>query len=218
MAGLATAEVSRIDLSPSADTAYALGDTLHITTMAADAHGQALHAAAVHWSVDDPSVAEVDSTGQVVAQGVGVTSVTVAIGGRAGRARIWVLPRLTALAVEGDSVIRVAEGAAVTLQAAPSDARGNRIPPTGLRWTSAGRHRRDVRQHQHCTASMPGTTTIAVWRGRRLAAERMVMVVPVPASMTLTAGGEQRGAAGHACARSGSRYRWCREAAGRCRA
>jgi hypothetical protein len=85
MAGLAAAEVSRIDLAPAADTAYSIGDTLHITTMAADAHGQALHAAAVHWSVDDPTVAEVDSTGQVVARGAGVTSVTVAIGGRAGR-------------------------------------------------------------------------------------------------------------------------------------
>ena len=108
--------------------------------MAADAHGQALHAAAVHWSADDPTVAEVDSTGQVVARGVGVTSVTVAIGGRAGRARIWVLPRVTALAVEGDSVIRVAEGEAVTLQAAASDARGNRIPPTGPALDVGRRH------------------------------------------------------------------------------
>src|SRR5512147_223712 len=65
VAGLAAVEVSRIDLSPAADTAYALGDTLHITTLAADAHGQALRAAAVHWSVDDPAVAQVDSAGQV---------------------------------------------------------------------------------------------------------------------------------------------------------
>ena len=88
-AGLAAVEVSRIDLSPSSDTAYSLGDTLHITTTAADAHGQALRAMAVHWSVNDPAIAQVDSTGQVVARAPGVTDVTVAIGGRAGRARIW---------------------------------------------------------------------------------------------------------------------------------
>jgi hypothetical protein len=195
MAGLAAAEVSRIDLSPSVDTAYALGDTLHITTMAADAHGQALHAAAVHWSADDPTVAEVDSTGQVIARGVGVTSVTVAIGGRAGRARVWVLPRVTALAIEGDSIIRVAEGEAVTLQAATSDARGNRIPPTGLRWTSADGTVATIDSTGTLHGLIPGGTTITV-AAAGLAAERRVAVMPVPASMTLTAGGEQRSAAG----------------------
>ena len=42
---------------------------------------------------------------------------------------------------------------------------------------------------------IPGTTTITV-SAAGLAAERVVTVVPVPASMTLTAGGEQRSAAG----------------------
>ncbi len=175
MAGLAAAEVSRIDLSPAADTAYSIGDTLHITTMAADAHGQALHAAAVHWSVDDPAVAEVDSTGQVVARGAGVTSVTVAIGGRAGRARIWVLPRVTALGIEGDSTIRVAEGATLPLHAVARDARGNQVAPTGLAWSaadgavatvdSAGTLRgRDARYHQH-QRELGGTRRRAADRG-----------------------------------------------------
>jgi hypothetical protein len=195
MAGLATPEVSRIDLSPAADTAYALGDTIHITTMAADAHGLALHAAAVHWSVDDPAVAEVDSTGQVVARGVGVTSVTVAIGGRAGRAKIWVLPRATALAIEGDSTIRLAEGAGTALEAAARDARGNRIPPTGLRWTSADGAVATIDSTGTLHGLIPGITTVTV-AGAGLAAERRVEVFPVPASITLTAGADQRGAAG----------------------
>jgi hypothetical protein len=195
MAGLAAAEVSRIDLSPAADTAYAIGDTLHITTMAADAHGQALHAATVHWSVDDPSIAEVDSTGQVVARGAGVTSVTVAIGGRAGRARIWVLPRTTALAIEGDSTMRVAEGAGLALVAAASDARGNRIPPKGLRWASADAAVATIDSTGTLRGVIPGSTTITV-AGAGLAAERRVEVIPVPASMTLTSGADQRGAAG----------------------
>jgi hypothetical protein len=195
MAGLATPEVSRIDLSPAADTAYALGDTLHVTSVAADAHGLALHAAAVHWSVDDPAVAEVDSTGQVVAKGVGVTSVTVAIGGRAGRARIWVLPRTTALAIEGDSTIRVAEGAGLALVAAASDARGNRIPSTGLRWSSADGAVATIDSTGTLHGVTPGSTTVTVAEGG-LAAERRVEVYPVPASMTLTAGADQRGPAG----------------------
>jgi len=195
MAGMATPEVSRIDLSPAADTAYALGDTLHITTLAADAHGQALHAAAVHWSVDDPAVAEVDSTGQVVAKGTGVTSVTVAIGGRAGRAGIWVLPRATALTIEGDSTIRVAEGTALVLQAGARDARGNRIPPTGLHWASADGAVAAIDSTGTLRGVIPGSTTVTL-TGAGLAAERLVEVIPVPATMTLTAGADQRGAAG----------------------
>jgi len=195
VAGLAGVEVSRIDLSPSADTAYSLGDTLHITTTAADAHGQALHAAAVHWSVDDPSVAEVDSTGQVVARAPGVTAVTVAIGGRAGRARIWVLPRVTALAIEGDSVIRLAEGATLELRAAGSDARSNRIVPTGLRWSAGDDAVATVDSSGALQGVAPGTTSVTVVAAG-LAVERRVEVVPVPASLTLTAGADQRAAAG----------------------
>ena len=195
VAGLTAIEVSRIDLSPDADTAYSLGDTLHITTLAADAHGQALRAAAVHWSVDDPAVAQVDSTGQVIARGAGVTAVTVAIGGRAGRARIWVLPRLTALAIEGDSVIRVAEGASRQLRAAGSDARGNRIDPTGLTWSATDGTVATIDSAGTLRGMLPGTTTVTSSAGG-LAAERQIVVVPVPSSITLTEGGDQRAAAG----------------------
>lgn len=195
VAGLAAVEVSRIDLTPSADTAYSLGDTLHITTTAADAHGQALRALAVHWSVDDPAVAEVDSTGQVVARGPGVTAVTVAIGGRAGRARIWVLPRLTTLAIEGDSVLRVAEGIALPLRAAGRDARGNPLVPTGLTWNAADVAVVTIDSLGMAHGVTPGTTTVTV-TGAGLAAERRIEVVPVPASITLTDGSDQRAAAG----------------------
>ena len=194
-AGLAATEVSRIDLSPSADTAYSLGDTLHITTTAADAHGQALRALAVHWSVDDPAVAQVDSTGQVIAVGPGATSVTVAIGGRAGRARIWVLPRLTTLAIEGDSVLRIAEGATRELRATGRDTRGNPITPTGMSWNAGDAAVAAVDSAGSVRGVTPGFTTVAVTSGG-LAVERRVEVVPVPTSITLTAGGDQRAAAG----------------------
>ncbi len=194
-AGLAAVEVSRIELSPASDTAYSLGDTLHITTTAADAHGQALRAMAVHWSVNDPAIAQVDSTGQVVARAPGVTDVTVAIGGRAGRARIWVLPRVTALAIEGDSVIRIAEGTSVTLRALASDARGNRVAPAGMTWTASDAAVATIDSAGALHGIAPGTTTLTL-TAAGLAAERRVEVVPVPASITLMSGGDQRAAAG----------------------
>jgi hypothetical protein len=194
-AGLAAVEVSRITLAPAVDTAYSLGDTVQFTTLAADAHGQALHAAAVHWTVDDPAVAEVDSAGQVVARGPGATTVTVAIGGRAGRARIVVRPRLTALAIVSDTVLLIAEGVTLELRAMGSDARGNWHRPERVTWGGGDADVAVIDTMGTLRAVAPGVTKIsAVSAG--LAAERRVLVTPVPASITLAAGAAQRTAAG----------------------
>ncbi len=194
-AGLTAPEVSRVELTPLADTAFALGDTLHVTITAADAHGQALRATAVHWSVDDPAVAQVDSTGQVVARGPGITDVMAVIGGRAGRARIWVLPRVTALSIEGDSVIRIDEGATLELRASATDARANPARLVGVRWSVGDATVSTVDSVGTMYGMTPGTTTLTLAAGG-LAVERRVEVVPVPASITLMAGGDQRAAAG----------------------
>ena len=195
IAGMAPIEVERIEVSPTADTAWSLGDTLRFTTMAADIHGQALHAAAVHWISDDPDVVQVDSMGQAVARGPGTTSVTVAIGGRAGRARIWVLPRVTSLSVEGDSVIRIAEGATLVLQATGGDARGNRIPAGPVGWSAGDPEVAAIDSGGTLRGLTPGTTTVTA-ASAALVAERRIEVVPVASSITLTAGAEQRAAAG----------------------
>jgi hypothetical protein len=195
VAGLGAIEVSRIALSPSADTAYSLGDTVQFTTLAADAHGQALHAAAVHWSVDDPGVASVDSTGLVVAKATGSTVVTVAIGGRAGRARFWVVPRMTGLAIVGDSVIPVAEGTSIELRAVGNDARGNWLVPAAVDWSGGDEEVAQVDSTGTLRAVAPGRTRVMA-ASAGLVAEREILVRPVPTSMTLTAGGAQRSAVG----------------------
>jgi len=196
VAGMAPVEVERIEVSPTADTAYSLGDTLRFMTMAADIHGQALHAAAVHWLSDDPAVVEVDSMGQAVARGPGMTSVTVAIGSRAGRARIWVLPRVTSLSIEGDSVIRVAEGTTLPLHVTGSDARGNQIPAGPVTWSAGDAEVAAIDSAGTLRGLTPGATTVAAVSIASLVAERRVEVVPVASSITLAAGTEQRAAAG----------------------
>lgn len=195
VAGLAAAEVTRIAISPAADTATSLGDTLHFTTIAADAHGQALHAAAVHWTIDDPTIATIDSTGQVVALQAGQTFVMVAIGGRAGRAPVWVVPRLTTLAIIGDSVIPVAEGTTLELRALGSDARGNWHTPGTVAWSGGDADVATIDSAGNLHAVAPGVTRVAV-ASVGLMAQRVVRVTPVPASITLTAGAMQRGPAG----------------------
>jgi hypothetical protein len=194
-AGLAAMDVERIDILPAADTAYSLGDTLYFATTAADAHGQLLRAATVHWTVDDPTVVQMDSMGQAVARAPGVTSVTVAIGGRAGRARIWVLPRLTAISIEGDSVIRVAEAGTLTLHALGADARGHTIPAGQVSWGSADAEVASIDSTGALRGLTPGSTTVTA-TSAGFNSERRVEVVPVPSSITITSGAEQRAAVG----------------------
>ena len=193
--GLAAVEVTRIALSPMSDTAWSLGDTLHFTTLAADAHGQALHAASVTWTVDDPAIAAVDSAGQVVARKAGETTVTVAIGGRAGRARIVVHPRLTRLAIVSDTVLSIAEGTTLDLRVMGSDARGNWQRPGGVAWSGGDAEVATIDTLGTLRAVAPGRTTITA-SAVGLVAERQVRVTPVPTSMTLTAGAAQRAPAG----------------------
>ncbi|MGH7702076.1 MAG: Ig-like domain-containing protein, partial [Gemmatimonadales bacterium] len=181
--------------SPKVDTAYALGDTLQLTALVADARGMAMLAAQVHWLSDDSSIAGVDSAGRVVARGPGVTSVTVAAGGRAARARVWVLPRIAQLVIEGDSVIRIPEGESRRIHAMAWDARSNRITGVGFVWTAADRGVATLDSTGEIRAVAPGTTTVSA-TAAGLLAQRTVEVVPVPNSITLTAGAEQRAAAG----------------------
>lgn len=192
-AGLDAVEVTRIALSPLADTARSLGDTLHFATVAADAHGQVLHAAAVHWTVDNPTIAHVDTAGQVVALAPGVTTVMVAIGGRTGRARIVVQPRMTELTIIGDSVIPIAEGTTLELRAMGSDARGNWLDPVDAVWSGGDAEVALIDTAGTLQGVAPGLTTISV-AAAGLSSERKVLVTPVPASLTLTAGADQRAA------------------------
>jgi len=191
----AEVELARLEVTPLADTAFALGDTLPLTALAADARGLALTARSVHWMSDDSTVATVDSAGQVVARGPGVTSVTVAAGSRAARARIWVLPRVAELAFEGDSVLRLAEGETRRLSVVARDARGHRIPAPGLQWSTADREIAVADTSGVIRAVAPGSTTLAV-AVAGLLVQSPVEVVPVPTSLALVAGAEQRASAG----------------------
>jgi len=194
--GLAVAEASRVELSPAADTAYALGDTLHFTSAAVDAHGQVLRAAAVHWSVDDPTVAQVDSTGIVIARGAGVTGLTVALGGRVQRARVVVAPRPVAVALAGDAdTLRLGEGGTAALEAAVLDARSHPVAGLTIRWSAGDLTVASVDSTGQVRAIAPGVTSIAA-SAAGLERQRVMVVLPVAASITLLGGESQRTAAG----------------------
>lgn len=192
----APSNVSWVGVAPASDTAFALGDSLRLLATVADPQGVAMIGAQIGWSSDDPSVATVDSTGTVVARGTGVTGVTVSAGARSARARILVLPRVTDLRLEeGDSVIRLTEGATRELAAVPRDARGHPVARRQPSWRSADPDVATVDTLGRLTGVNAGRTLIeATLDG--LAVHVNAEVIPVPASLTLSAGGDQRATAG----------------------
>jgi hypothetical protein len=188
--------VSWVGVAPVSDTAFALGDSLRLLATVADPQGVALIGAQVGWSSDDPSVAAVDSTGTVVARGPGVTGVTVSAGARSARARILVLPRVSELHLEeADSVIRLAEGATRELSAVPRDARGHPVARRQPSWRSADPDVAAVDTLGRLTGVNAGRTLIEVTLDG-LSVHVDAEVIPVPASLTLSAGGDQRVPAG----------------------
>lgn len=194
-ASVPTVELDRLELLPRADTAFALGDTLRLTAIAADARGVALLPGRIQWQSDDSAVAVVDSAGRVEARGAGHASIIVLAGARIARAHIWVLPRPTELVIPGDSIVQVAEGESRRLPVEVRDARGNRIAAAGLQWTAADRAVLTTDSTGELRALTPGSTVVSATLGELLV-QRRVEVIPVPASLTLGGGAAQRAAAG----------------------
>ncbi|HYF38768.1 MAG TPA: Ig-like domain-containing protein, partial [Gemmatimonadales bacterium] len=79
-----------IGISPTVDTATAVGDTIQLAVTATDGRGNALLGAATVWNSSDTSVATVDSGGMVVTRGQGGTAVTVTVGDKSVKSRIYV--------------------------------------------------------------------------------------------------------------------------------
>jgi 5-hydroxyisourate hydrolase-like protein (transthyretin family) len=78
----------------------------------------------------------VDSSGAVVARGVGTTSIGAAVREHFATAHITVLQQVRAVAIAHDTLLRIPEGTSVTLVARPLDARGRFVPGRPIKWTT----------------------------------------------------------------------------------
>ncbi|MEP6745608.1 MAG: hypothetical protein ABJB33_08940, partial [Gemmatimonadota bacterium] len=96
--------VARIRLTPSSDTAWALGDTLSFAALATDTNGLVLSAPALTWSITNTKVAEARSDGSAIATGAGETTILVTAGTASARARVVVHPRAVELKPSADTI------------------------------------------------------------------------------------------------------------------
>jgi hypothetical protein len=189
------AAVRWVGISPTVDTATAIGDTIQLAVTATDARGNALLGAPTVWSSTDSAVASVDSAGTVIARGGGATAIMVTIGGKAARAHVYVKQRPSELRVVGDSLLRVPEGGRGKALAHVVDGRGHEIGWFIPKWRSADPSIAAVDSLGNTTAIAPGRTTFTA-TSDLMVAQLGVEVYPVPSSLTLLSGDGQRAPAG----------------------
>jgi hypothetical protein len=102
-------------VSPASVNVY-LTRTSKLTAVAYDARGNALTGAVpFSWSSDTPTIAAVDTTGLILAFGLGQAKISATTGGVAGSAQVHVLTPITRIVVGRDSAgIPVPDGTPVT--------------------------------------------------------------------------------------------------------
>jgi hypothetical protein len=184
-----------VGVTPTVDTATAIGDTIQLAVTATDTRGNALPGAPTLWNSSDTSVASVDSAGTVVARGGGATVIMVTVGGKTVRAHVYVQQQPAALRVTGDTVFRVPEGEQGTVMAQLVDPRGNEIHGAAVRWRSSDPRVATVDSIGNAAGVAPGKTTFTASLNA-MATQLPVEVYPVPSSLTLLSGDGQRAPAG----------------------
>jgi hypothetical protein len=182
-----------VRVTPSVDTASAVGDTIQLAAVVTDSSGTVLAGVSPGWTSTDPSVADVSPAGTVMIRGAGATAITVRVGSVEARAHVVVLQRPVVLQLD-DSLLRVPEGERRPLTARVLDGRGNPIVGADVTWSAPDPAIAKVEGADAVGAS-PGRTSLMAMAGQ-LQAALSVEVLPVAGSITVLGGDGQRGPVG----------------------
>jgi hypothetical protein len=180
-----------IGISPAADTAEALNDTLQLTATIKDKSGSALVGASLNWVSDHPEIASVTSGGAVVAHAPGSTTITATVGGLVARSRVVVRPYVANVRVAGDSDIVLRDGEQRVISARAVDRRGYVIPGHVAKWRTTDSAVVSVDSTGLSTAMRPGRAILeATIEGVRTQAA--VTVIPTAFAARVVSGDHQR--------------------------
>jgi hypothetical protein len=180
-----------IGISPSADTAEALNDTLQLTATIKDKSGSALVGASLRWTSDHPEIASVTQGGEVIAHAPGMTTITATVGGLTARSRVFVRPHVANVRVAGDSDIVMLDGEQRAISGRGVDRRGHVIPGLIATWRTTDSAVITVDSNGVATALRPGRAIVeATVSGVRTQAP--VKVIPVAYAVKVVSGDNQR--------------------------
>src|SRR5918999_4159256 len=125
---------SWLGVNPTADTAHAIGDTLHLAATVTDKSGSVLVGVRPKWTSDNPEAATVLPDGSVIIKGPGVATILVTVADLTARSRIFVRQTVTAVDIGGDSAVVLGEGERRTIAVTPLDARGHPVAGVPTQW------------------------------------------------------------------------------------
>jgi Big-like domain-containing protein len=188
-----------VGLRPQVDTAYAVGDTIHLAATITDKNGAILVGAKPSWVSENPKVATVLNDGSVIAQGPGTTTISVAVADLIARSRILVRQTVTSVDVVGvanDTTPVVAEGERKPLRAIPRDARGHPVIGVTAQWRLDDTTVASVDSLGAVTGKIAGRT-FATATVDGVSGKTPILVVATAAEIATVAGGAQRAIAGN---------------------
>ncbi|HKW48239.1 MAG TPA: Ig-like domain-containing protein [Gemmatimonadaceae bacterium] len=189
---------SWVGLRPAADTAFAIGDTIHLAATITDKSGALLVGATPTWVSENPKVATVLNDGSVIAQGPGRTTISIAVADLIARSRIVVKQTVMSVDVVGianDTTPVVAEGERKPLRAIPRDARGHPVIGLVPQWRLDDTSVAAVDSLGGVTGKNAGRTIVTATVDG-VTGKGPITIVATAAEIATVAGGTQRALAG----------------------
>ena len=183
-----------VRLSPAADTATAIGDSIHLAATVTDKRGSTLMGTSIVWTSIDPRVATVDSSGTVVVRSAGLTGIVAAVREYADTAWVVATQELTGVRIDIDSTFAVPEQESRQLFAMGVDSRRHEILGLSVSWTSSDTTVLRIDPLGAATGLVPGRVTVTA-SVDGMESQKTVRVVPGAGEIALV-GSEQRQAAG----------------------
>jgi hypothetical protein len=187
--------VAWVGISPAADTAESIGDTLRFAATVTNKSGSVLMGSWIEWMSDDSTIAMVNPDGTVIAQSPGSTSVVVLVGDFVARSRITVKQKPAGIRFPSDSGVIVPENGKVAVRPDVVDARGNAISGLAPTLRLADTISVTLDSAGFLVPSGPGQTTLEA-RFDAITATTAVRVHAVPTTITLVGGADQNALAG----------------------
>lgn len=126
---------AKVTITPGTATLVALEDSVLLTVVVENAHGDAISGVTVTWSSTDEEVVVVRPSGWVVAKADGSAKVVATTGSLADTAEVEVA-RVPAIIVPDEDRVWVGEGRTETVTAVVQDRNGHEIPGVEVTWTS----------------------------------------------------------------------------------
>ena len=191
-----TQSVVLVEVSPPATELTALGETVQLAAEAFDANGQVVGGAEVSWTSSDSSVAAVDASGLVTAEGNGMATITATAGTATGSAVVTVTQSVVLVEVSPPATELTALGETVQLAAEAFDANGQVVGGAEVSWTSSDSSVAAVDASGLVTAEGNGMATITATAGTATGSavvtvtQSVVLVEVSPPATELTALGE----------------------------